>query len=358
MTRTARSRKHRSFDLEARLEPVSAWVIRQPQDLRGRWASWGPRVPDAQALTEAPPNLSRDAPAAAGGIVPAASTAGEPTSAAPAAGRPVPRREPEAALAGGPRRIAETGSPKRPVYVDLGCGKGSFLAAMAQRADDALWLGIDAEPVCCMHAAENLARISAPNAGALLDADPDLSQLFSPHEVSGLYLNFPTPFPQRKKAPLRTVHYDRLRAYRTALKETGTLHLRTDSPFLFRYATDQLLMAGFDLLWSREGDEPREELPRELSPLLHHHLPETEYERKLRQRGARVLELVARPSAADPEPPSRADVEKRANISLLDLLPDDLDQLDYVPLGMEGAVENLRNRRLRALRAGRGVANV
>lgn len=66
------------------------------------------------------------------------------------------------------------------------------------------------------------------------------------------------------------------------------------------------------------------------------------YERKLTQRGARIHALRARPGA---EP---ARFEPRDAVSLLDYLPDDLESIEYAPLGMEDAIENMRNRRRNA----------
>ena len=39
------------------------------------------------------------------------------------------------------------------VHLDLGCGKGAYIAAMAQRHPDTLFIGMDSEPVCVVHAA-------------------------------------------------------------------------------------------------------------------------------------------------------------------------------------------------------------
>ena len=40
------------------------------------------------------------------------------------------------------------------VHLDLGCGKGAYIAAMAERHPDTLFIGMDSEPVCVVHAAQ------------------------------------------------------------------------------------------------------------------------------------------------------------------------------------------------------------
>lgn len=54
--------------------------------------------------------------------------------------------------------------------------------------------------------------------------------------------------------------------------------------------------------------------------------------------GARVHALHARVGA---EPDAWQPSEK---VSLVEYLPDDLDAIDYVPHGMQGTIENMRNR--------------
>ena len=66
--------------------------------------------------------------------------------------------------------------------------------------------------------------------------------------------------------------------------------------------------------------------------------PWSAYERKLVEQGARALGVFAVPG------PAPAHVQQTAPLSLVSYLPDNLDALDYVPHGMQGCVENLRNR--------------
>lgn len=63
------------------------------------------------------------------------------------------------------------------------------------------------------------------------------------------------------------------------------------------------------------------------------------YEEKFIPKGARIHALMALPG---PIPENWNPSEK---VSLVDYLPSDLDSIEYVPHGMQGTVENLRNRK-------------
>lgn len=266
MTRTARSRKHANFDLEKRLSAVEAWVVRDPQTFKGAWCACA--RPDR--------------------------------------------------------------APFERICIDLGCGKGSFIAGRAPLQPDTLFVGVDAEPVCSMHGAELACDADLENALFPLDSDPRLGRLFGAGEVDEITMNFPTPFPQKKKAAFRLTHYRRLMEYRGVLKDGGSILLRTDSRPLLDYSLTQFQDAGYTITWVSFDHRSSAS-----------HLPATEYERKLTAKGARVLALEAVP---DRTPLDQARAQARYDASLFDFLPDNLDDLRYIPHGMENAIENMRNR--------------
>ena len=154
--------------------------------------------------------------------------------------------------------------------------------------------------------------------------------MFAVGELSALLMNFPTPFPKKKKAHLRLTYLDRLMGYRPLLGRGAGIRLRTDSQPLRDFSLTQLELAGYEVTW--RSDDVRAEFPDE---------PWSAYERKLTEQGACAFGIAACPGPA----PER--VEQTAPLSLVSYLPDNLDQLDYVPHGMQGCVENLRNRNAR-----------
>ena len=325
--RSAASRLHKGFSFAKRFQACSAWICCNGAAWAGRWAAWAP-----------------------GGAV---------------------------------REKAFTR-----VVLDLGCGKGEYTVACAKMRPDVLFVGFDVDAVCTLRAAEAAAAAGVDNAVFLMDGVPafddeaeagnlaasavadgiargdvlegssapakhpeqahasrasagkgarsgapaeiDLSAVFADGELSALLMNFPTPFPKKKKAHLRLTYLDRLMTYRPLLGQGAGIRLRTDSQPLRDFTLTQLELAGYKVTW--RSDDVRAEFPSE---------PWSAYERKLTEQGACAFGVSACPGPA----PER--VEQTAPLSLVSYLPDNLDQLDYVPHGMQGCVENLRNRNAR-----------
>lgn len=221
-------------------------------------------------------------------------------------------------------------TPERPdgsfseVRVDYGCGMGDYTVAAALREPDVLFVGVEREPVCIARAGAKALAAGARNVVfAPLDGST-LDLAFARDEVSVLHINFPTPYARKRDATKRMTHLRQLLCYRRILAPGGLLRLKTDSQPLRDFTLTQLALAGYHVDWS--VDDVREALPDD---------PVTGYERRLVAKGATVYALQATPG------PLPTHIEQTAALSLFDYLPEDLESMAYVPLGMERSVENL-----------------
>ena len=276
--RSAASRLHKGFSFAKRFRECSDWICCDGAAWAGRWAQWAP-----------------------GGAV--------------------------------------RDQPFSRVVLDLGCGKGEYTVACAKMCPDVLFIGFDVDavslegssaPVNCPELAHASRASVGKGARSGAPAEIDLSTVFVPAELSALLMNFPTPFPKKKKSHLRLTYLDRLMGYRSLLAQGAGIRLRTDSQPLRDFTLTQLELAGYEVTW--RSDDVRSEFPDE---------PWSAYERKLTEQGACAFGIAACPG------PAPEHVEQTAPLSLVSYLPDNLDQLEYVPHGMQGCVENLRNRNAR-----------
>ena len=223
------------------------------------------------------------------------------------------------------------------VCLDLGCGKGPFLAEMAARHPDTLFIGMDNEPICIAYAAQLICERGLKNAVLIPGTAARLDEIFSPGELAAIYINFPTPFPKRRDAAKRIVTAAHLERYRPLLAEGGALTLRTDSRPLFDYAIPQVETAGWHTLWTSNDDRTD-----------HPDTPFSGYERRLSAQGAKVNALCAAPGPAPSTEQLAAALELPQ--SLYDYLPDNLFEGGYIPHGMSYGITNLRNQRIHTQR--------
>lgn len=120
-----------------------------------------------------------------------------------------------------------------PLHIDLGCGDGSFLCALAQQWPDKNFLGIER--------LLNRVRICARKAVALdnvrllrVESSYAVRYLLPPESVEKFYLLFPDPWPKRRHHRRRIVTPDFLKSIHAALQKNGSIYIATDDADYFQ----------------------------------------------------------------------------------------------------------------------------
>lgn len=123
-----------------------------------------------------------------------------------------------------------------PIYLEVGTGKGQFLAKMGGKYKEINFIGIekyDSVIITAMqrvidHQLENVKLIRA-DANGLLD-------FFAEGEISRLFINFTDPWPKKRHEKRRLTHEQFLKMYETILIPNGEIHFKTDNQGLFEYS--------------------------------------------------------------------------------------------------------------------------
>jgi tRNA (guanine-N7-)-methyltransferase len=124
-----------------------------------------------------------------------------------------------------------------PLHVDLGCGDGSFICALAQRMPAKNFLGIERLLGRIRSATRKAA--SLPNVRLLrMESSYAVRYLLPAESVETFYLLFPDPWPKRRHCRRRIVTGDFLCAISQALAENGRLLIATDHVDYFERITE------------------------------------------------------------------------------------------------------------------------
>jgi tRNA (guanine-N7-)-methyltransferase len=91
----------------------------------------------------------------------------------------------------------------RPVHLEIGCGKGQFLAAMSQLHPEIGYLGMETQREVCYYAVKKLREAEIPNARIVHADAAHLLEWFEPGEVDQIFLNFSDPWPKARHAKRR-----------------------------------------------------------------------------------------------------------------------------------------------------------
>ena len=142
---------------------------------------------------------------------------------------------------------------RRPLHLDLGCGKCVFLAEAARTMPGVNFVGIDISYDILGVGRRNIQ-------GAFGERTPDnvllcyynierLAELFAPGEADRLIINFCNPWPAAGCHKRRLTHTRQLLQYKPLLSEGGEIWFKTDNDDLYLATKRYLGEAGFGIFF-------------------------------------------------------------------------------------------------------------
>lgn len=173
----------------------------------------------------------------------------------------------------------------RPIYVELGMGKGQFISGMSVRYPGVNFIGMDMYDELIRRAGEKAKKAwaeveqSPKNINLALGNIEFIEEFFAPGELTRIYLNFSDPWPKARHGRRRLTHPRFLDKYKQLLNEDGEIHFKTDSQTLFEFslnafAASGLQMSDISLNLHRDGINEQHVM--------------TEYESKFHEQGMNI----------------------------------------------------------------------
>jgi tRNA (guanine-N7-)-methyltransferase len=137
---------------------------------------------------------------------------------------------------------------EQPLEVEIGSGKGLFLATAAGRHPDRNFLGIELGAKYARYAAARLARAGLENGRVICgDAVRVFRELLPADSLVAVHVYFPDPWWKKRHRKRRVLHAEMLRTIERSLLPGGRLHFWTDVEEYFR-STLQLVRVETGLL--------------------------------------------------------------------------------------------------------------
>ena len=134
-----------------------------------------------------------------------------------------------------------------PIVLELGCGKGDYTIALALRHPEINYIGVDIKGARLWKGAKFATEEALANVAFLRTRIEFIEAFFGPGEVAEIWLTFSDPqLRGSENARLSSPLF--LERYRNFLRPGGTVHLKTDSRFLFEYTGAVCRVNGLQVL--------------------------------------------------------------------------------------------------------------
>ncbi len=131
--------------------------------------------------------------------------------------------------------------------IEIGCGKGAFIAGMASREPDIGFFAVERVSDVMVIAAEKTKALELGNVRFLNCDAAWLPELFPAHCFERIYLNFSDPWPKDRHAKRRLTYRKMLELFATLLTPDGRIEFKTDNRPLFDFSLEEFRAAGYTL---------------------------------------------------------------------------------------------------------------
>ena len=171
-----------------------------------------------------------------------------------------------------------------PVALEIGCGKGGFVIALAKATPNVNYLALEKMSNVILTPMEDVKKEGVENIRFLNIRAECLPCYIPEGSLDCIYLNFSTPLPKLGYATQRLTHRNFLNVYKKLLKKGGKIIQKTDNRDFFEFSMEEYTACGFAL--------------QDVTYNLHENgNPEwnivTEYEQKWVDRGLPIHRVVA-----------------------------------------------------------------
>ncbi len=178
----------------------------------------------------------------------------------------------------------------QPMHLELGCGKGQFMAQLALENQNINYIAIDLVDAMLGLAKRNIeqaykeANIETNNILITrFDIERILLLFAKQDEVERIYINFCNPWPRGKHRKKRLTHSIQLEKYKEFLKENGRIYFKTDDDELFESSLIYFEESGFKII------EKTYDLHQE--PIFEKNI-ETEHEKMFSEQGIKIKACI------------------------------------------------------------------
>ncbi|MEN6445342.1 MAG: tRNA (guanosine(46)-N7)-methyltransferase TrmB [Candidatus Cloacimonas sp.] len=131
----------------------------------------------------------------------------------------------------------------QPLLLEIGSGKGEFISRFSLLHPEYNFIGLEAAEKRINNTLKKLNPEQNKNVRLLhIYVDAKINQLFPPESISGVFIQYPDPWPKRKHHKRRLIQQNFLSSLSLILKPMAPVQITTDNSDYATWIVDEFLM--------------------------------------------------------------------------------------------------------------------
>lgn len=151
-------------------------------------------------------------------------------------------------------RWKESFNNDNPIFLELGCGKGTFVAVHGSENPNINYVAIDIKDEVLVLAKRNIEKaynekaLEINNLKLMAQEIFLINDVFSKDDiVDRIYINFCNPWPKERHKKRRLTYPTQLEKYKEFLSNDGKIYFKTDDDDLFEESLEYFKESGFNI---------------------------------------------------------------------------------------------------------------
>lgn len=182
------------------------------------------------------------------------------------------------------RKWKEEFKNDNPVHLELGCGRGGFIAQKAVQNPDINYVAVDLKDEVLIYVLRKIEELEITNVRIVPLNIMFISEIFDKDEIEKIYINFCNPWPKERHNKRRLTHTRFLTEYKKFLKPGSEIWFKTDDTDLFNASQEYFKESGFEINYLTY-DLHKSDFDQNIM---------TEYEKKFTELGMKTMFLIGR----------------------------------------------------------------
>lgn len=181
----------------------------------------------------------------------------------------------------------------KPIMLEVGCGKGSFVGQMALIHPEINFIAVDIKLDMLGVGRRNIVKLfenserKIDNIALVRYNVEMLGEILAPEDkIQRIYINFCNPWPRDKHKKRRLTHPRKLKLYRELLEDGLELHFKTDDDELFEESLEYFAEEGFTVT-TITRDLHNSDIDQKTTPM-------TEHEKMFSDEGIKIKYCILR----------------------------------------------------------------
>jgi tRNA (guanine-N7-)-methyltransferase len=166
-----------------------------------------------------------------------------------------------------------------PITIELGCGRGDLLLALAAEHKDRNFIGVDLKGVRLWSAATNARKLNLHNVFFMCTNILDMSDAFQPDDISEFWITFPDPYPKKPRKRMTAERY--LDLYVKICTSGAIGHVKTDDDDYYKFSFQSIADYGCKIHTTIEDVHDQPDANKDLQIL-------TTYEKRHIENGLKI----------------------------------------------------------------------